>query len=497
MDFGIEGLEGLDLGLIELNYPGFSEVLERRLEWLATARPDQLPAMSDEDWSVWLFLAGRGAGKTRAGAEWCFWETAVRPDTRIGIIAPTNGDLRKVCFEGESGLLNVIPEKIIQSYNRSFHEIVLTNGSRITGATSTEPDRIRGSQFHGVWLDEVSSFDNWEDTWSNTVLANRLGVHPRFVISTTPKPLSYLRTLASDPMTRVMRASTYANAQNLAASAISEFTRLYAGTRLGRQELLGELLGDIEGNLISLSFIQRPEQPNAPELGSANFKRIVVAVDPSGSHKATVGNDECGIIIAAQFNEPNDNAIVLDDLSAKLSPAEWAQRAIDAYYDWQADEIVIETNFGGDMALNTITGLDNNVKVRKVTASRGKLIRLEPVANLYEQRRIWHFKVFERLEEQLTLFDYDGYTGDKSPDRADACVWALTSLLLTDKDAPLVSASLITNERGNDKLDHDGVVNLHRWKSKIIDPTKVAPNPPGRRSRVPLVGGVMISEPFE
>lgn len=492
-------LSAADINVLEQSCPGFVDALERRMAWLKTARPDQLPDMDDESWSVWMMLSGRGAGKTRSGAEWVSWLTAKESEIRIGVIAPTSGDLRKVCFEGESGLLKTIPEKLVKSYNRSFNELVLINGSRITGSASTEPDRVRGQQFHFVWLDEVSSFENWTDTWSNTILANRLGKHPRFFISTTPKPLGYLRKLAKDEMTRVMSASTYANADNLAATAVAEFTRLYGGTRLGRQELMGDLLDDVEGNLISLNFIQRPTQPNAPEILPSNFRRIVIAVDPSGGHKATIGNDECGIVVAAQFHNPSDQAIILEDLSGVLSPAEWAQRVIAAYYDWQADSVVIETNFGGDMAVNTIQALDQNVKVTKVTASRGKVVRLEPVANMYEQRRIWHFGHFDKLEEQLTLFTYDGYAGERSPDRADAAVWALTVLLLEGKDAPLVSASLIVNARQDPDKARDGnaQTGLDRWKANVIDPTKVTPISPGRRTRVPLVGGIAISESLD
>lgn len=469
--------------------------IEKRLAWIASARPDQLPEISDESWRVWMMLGGRGSGKTRAGAEFCSWLAGSMPNTRIGIIAPTAGDLRRVIFEGESGLVANIPEDMIVAYNRSLFEMRLRNGSMLTGFSDTEPDRIRGNQFHFCWLDEIASYEKFEDTWSNINLANRLGKDPKVFISTTPRPLQFIRRLVKEPTTKVMKASTFDNAANLAKSAIENFQSRYEGTRLGLQELYGEILDDVDGSLVTSSMIMRPSEgaiahPLCPEIMPGNFKRVVVAVDPSGSHKKTIGNDECGIVVAARFHEPGNQAVILEDLSGQLSPQEWAQRAIDAYYEWQADAIVIETNFGGEMAVNTIETLDANVRIEKVNASRGKNIRFEPVANLYSQHRIWHYKEMPILEQQLYLFTYDSYQGEKSPDRADALVWALTQLMLTGVDAPLVGATLMG---GDVKRIEAGI---GRWEKARALPGPEVP-PPSRESRqhtgrAPLIGAILI-----
>jgi phage terminase large subunit-like protein len=363
-------------------------------------------------------LAGRGFGKTRTAAEWLAWQAITQSGTRWAVVAPTYGDTRDTCIEGESGLLNILNDYgVVENYNRSIGEIVLTNRSRVKAFSADQPDRLRGPQHHGAWCDELAAWRQ-PDTWNQLQFGLRLGNAPKTLVTTTPKAMQLVRDLSKrdDGSVHIVRGSTFDNAANLAASALRELKARYEGTRLGRQELMGELLEDVEGALWTGSMIEEARVDKAPEL-----RRVVVAIDPSGGSASS--NDEQGIVVAGEG--VNGEYYVLADRSVKLSPAGWARVAIDAYREFDADRIVAEKNFGGEMVESTIRQIEYNVPVRMVSASRGKAQRAEPIAALYEQGRVHHVGVFPQLEEQMATWTP---TAGVSPDRMDALVWALTEL---------------------------------------------------------------------
>lgn len=391
----------------------------RRAEWEATlARPEQLP--SDDSWSIWLYLAGRGAGKTRTAAEWLAWQAATQNYTRWAIIAPTFADVRDVCAEGNSGIIGILHEYgVIEEYNRTFGQIKLTNGSQIKLFSADEPNRLRGPQFHGAWCDELSSW-RYADTWDQLQFGLRLGSHPRTIVTTTPKPVKLIQDLVkrSDGSVQVVRGSTFDNAANLAPQALVELQLRYAGTRLGRQELYGELLDDMEGALWTRGSIESARVDAPPPMTS-----IVVAIDPA----VTSGEDSdlTGIVVAGRT--PDGHYYVLEDGTIKASPDSWARRAIELYHKHSANKIVAETNNGGDLVIQVLKTVDQTVPVKKVTASRGKVVRAEPVSALYEQGRVHHVRSADlrALEDQMVIWTPDTGT---SPDRIDALVWAITEL---------------------------------------------------------------------
>jgi len=368
-------------------------------------------------------MAGRGAGKTRTAAEWLIYQACKNDYTRWAVLAPTFGDARDVCAEGESGLLKVAERyqmlKIKGGYNSTKGEINLTNGSRIKLFSGDEPDRLRGPQHHGAWVDELASF-RYDDVWTQLQFGLRLGDKPRTIITTTPKPTNLLRDLLTrkDGSVVVTRGSTFDNAANLAPAALAELENRYAGTRTGRQELYGEMLEEVEGALWTRGMIEktRIRKEDLPDL-----QRIVVAIDPA----VTSGedSDETGIVVAGISRDKH--YYILDDRTLRASPDNWARQAVNAYTDWKADKIVAETNNGGDMVLLVLKQVDANVPVKKVTASRGKHVRAEPVSALYEQGRVHHVGAFPKLEDQLVIWTPDS---NDSPDRLDALVWALTEL---------------------------------------------------------------------
>lgn len=389
----------------------------RRAEWEAVlARPEQIPG--EGDWSILLYLAGRGAGKTRMAAEWLAWEASTRDNTRWAIVAPTFGDARGVCAEGESGIINILHEYgTLEDYNRSFGEIRLSNGSRIRLFSGDEPNRLRGPQFHGSWCDELSSW-RYPDTWDQLQFGLRLGDHPRTLVTTTPKPVSLVRNLVSrtDGSVKVVRGSTFDNAKNLAPQALIELQLRYNGTRLGRQELYGELLEDIEGALWSRAMIETARVTEAPVM-----TRIVVAIDPA----VTSGedSDETGIIVAG--SSVDGHYYILHDGTVRASPDQWARRAIELYRQYEANKIIAEVNNGGDLVKLVMLQVDPTLPYKEVRASRGKQVRAEPVSALYEQGKVHHVGGFPELEDQMVTWTPDA---DKSPDRMDALVWAISEL---------------------------------------------------------------------
>lgn len=389
--------------------------LTARSDWLATARPEQIAP--DGDWLTWVILAGRGWGKTRTGAEDAAWAGMANPGWRIAVVAPTSADARDTCIEGDSGLINVLPRDAVQTWNRSLGELILVNGTRYKTFSADEPERLRGPQHHRAWADELAAW-RYPEAWDQLMFGLRLGDHPQAVVTTTPKPTPLVKALVAAKTSHLTRGSTFDNAANLAPSALAMLREKYEGTRLGRQELEAEILGDLPGALWSLANLDAYRLREAPEMG-----RIVVAVDPAVT--ATEASDEHGIIVAGIADK---RGIVLEDASLAGSPNEWAKRAVSLYRSWNADAIVIEVNQGGDMVAHTIRTIDPNVKIKEVRASRGKHVRAEPIAALYEQGRVAHVGSFPALESQMTQMTTSGFEGAGSPDRVDALVWAMTDL---------------------------------------------------------------------
>jgi phage terminase large subunit-like protein len=286
-----------------------------------------------------------------------------------------------------------------------------------------EPDQLRGPQHDSAWVDEIAKFKYPQDTWDNLEMGLRLGKDPRVVVTTTPRPIPIIKKLLADPMTAITRGKTTDNLQNLSASFIKRVVARYQGTRLGRQELEGELLEDTPGALWTRDLIEAGRIKGIPGHAPAvpPMQRVVVAIDPAVT--AGEDSDETGIIVAGLGRD--GHGYTIDDCTLRGSPAVWARAAIVAYYRWHADRIIGEVNNGGDMVEYTIRTIDPNIAFRAVHATRGKMLRAEPVSAIYEQGRWHHVGMFAQLEDQLC----DWQPGDKSPDRLDALVWAATELM--------------------------------------------------------------------
>lgn len=382
------------------------------------ARPEQ--RRPDGDWDVWLILAGRGWGKTRTGSE-DLVEAAIADPGDYAVVAPTYGDARDVCVEGPSGVLAVLTRRCIgHTWNRSLGEIHLANGSRIKVGSADEPDRWRGWNFRGGWCDELGAWRR-PDAWTQLRLATRIGDRPRLVVTTTPRPTKLLRELVDQDggSVHVTRGSTWENAANLSEAALEELRLRYGGTRIGRQELEGELLLDTPGALWTMAMLDADgvRVDTVPDL-----VRVVTAIDPA----VTSGEDadETGIVTVGQDHD--GDLYVLADDTTKASPEQWASVAIGAMDRHGSDRIVAEVNNGGDLVESVLRAVDRSVPYRKVTASRGKRVRAEPVAAMYEQGRVHHVRGLEALEAQMCSWTPDG--GQGSPDRLDALVWACTEL---------------------------------------------------------------------
>ena len=403
------------------------------LPWLFEfwAMPHQLPP--EGDWRTWVILGGRGAGKTRAGAEWvralAEGPTRDAPGSarRIGLVGETLDQARDIMVFGESGILAVTPEDRRPEWLAARRMLRWANGATAQIFSAFDPMSLRGPQFDAVWADELAKWTYAEDTWDMLQFCLRLGADPRACVTTTPRNVTALKTLLARPSTVVTHATTFANAANLAPGFLEEISRIYQGTRLGRQELDGVLLTDNEGALWRSDMLAAAVLDQVPELD-----RIVVAVDPPVTgHK---GSDACGIIVAGvcASGPPQDwRAYVLEDASVAASgPTQWAQAAVEAYHRHQADRIVAEVNQGGDLVENVIRQIDGTVPYKAVRASRGKTARAEPVAALYEQGRVAHVPGLSELEDQMAMMTRKGFIGTGSPDRVDALVWALTELMI-------------------------------------------------------------------
>ena len=386
-----------------------------RAQWsLLEARGTQLPP--DADWGTWLILSGRGWGKTRTGAEWLVWNAVQQPKTRWAVVCPTHADTRDTAVEGVSGIRSILDRyEMAARWNRSLGEVILKNNSRIKLFSADEPDRLRGPQHHGAWCDELAAWKNPADAWDQLRFGLRLGDNPQVVVTTTPRPIQLLRTLEKDPRTHITRGSTFDNAANLSSVALDDLRDKYENSRLGRQELYGEILTDVEGALWTADLIEQARTLDHPAM-----ERIVVAVDPAVTY--TDDSDETGIIVAGVAN---GHYYVLADSTMKAAPAEWAKRVAGEFDRWQADNIVVETNNGGDLLPNLMRTVNPELPVKKVTATRGKIMRAEPVATLYEQGKVHHLGYFPQLEAQMTSY---AHGAKDSPDRLDALVWALTAL---------------------------------------------------------------------
>jgi phage terminase large subunit-like protein len=401
-----------------------ADTLADRNNWHATARPTQLPPPGI--WNGWAVIAGRGFGKTRTGAEWVKEQVETDRAGRLALIAPTAGDARDVLVEGPSGILATASSWCRPEYEPSKRRLSWPNGAQASMFSSEEADRLRGPQFDAAWCDELAAWNDPTATWDQLMFGLRLGERPRWVVTTTPKPIRLLKDLLAREGKDVVvtRGSTFDNAANLAGPFLEAIRARYEGTRLGRQELNAELLEDVAGALWSRVMMDEA----ALKTPLPDMARVVVAVDPSGTAGASDKGDSVGIVVAGKGVD--GKAYILADRTCKLSPDGWGRRTVDAYREFKADRIVAERNFGGAMCEHVIRSVDSTVAYREVTASRGKVARAEPVAALYEQGRVKHVRSFPELEDEMCAMTSAGYVGDGSPDRADAAVWALTELML-------------------------------------------------------------------
>lgn len=398
-----------------------------RWRWDFVARPDQLEP--EGDWLTWLILSGRGWGKTRTGAEtiraWVCGDTPLSAGrySRIALVAETAADARDVMVEGESGLLAIHPRDFRPTYEPSKRRLTWPNGAMATLYNAVEPDQLRGPQHDAAWSDELAKWRYVQDTWDQLQFGLRLGRKPRQLITTTPRPLPLIRGIMADPMTVTTRGRTADNAINLAEPFLKQIEERYAGTRLGRQELDGEILDDIPGALWTRRSIDENRRREPDEL-----ERIVVAIDPAAS--SDEGSDETGIVAAGEAPDQDGyrRGYVLADRSLRGSPEEWARAAVSLYRELEADRIVAEKNNGGEMVESVIRAVDRNIPVTLVHASRGKYVRAEPISALYEQGRVHHVGAFPQLEDQMCSFTRDIDRKAGSPDRVDALVWALSEL---------------------------------------------------------------------
>lgn len=387
------------------------------------ARPEQVAP--DGEWDIWAIIAGRGFGKTRAGSEWVR-EQVKSGRKRIALIAETQRDLEQVIVEGDSGILAVCPPDERPTYTKKPVKLLFPNGAVALGYNGTEPDQLRGPQFDAAWCDELAKWRYARETWDQLQFALRLGDDPRVLVTTTPRPIELIKSIVSGGEGRVKVTSgrTADNFLNLAPAFVDKLTKKYGGTRLGRQELEAEILGDLPGALWSMTTLDTYRKK------TAECDRIVVAVDPAASNNPD--SDEHGIIVAGREGQEGR---ILEDATMQGSPTEWARRTVSLYRSWQADAVVVEVNQGGDMVKHTLLTIDPHVNVIEVRASRGKHVRAEPIAALYEQGRIAHVGAFPELESQMTQMTIHGFEGVGSPDRVDALVWALSELFpdMTEK----------------------------------------------------------------
>lgn len=416
-----------DLALLELlRTERLERELRRRFDWSGNARADQLPP--EGDWRTWLILAGRGWGKTRTGAE-TVRSWVAQGYRRIALVGPTAADVRDVMIEGESGILNIFPDAERPIYEPSKRRVLFANGAIATAYTADEPDRLRGPQHDAAWCDELAAWRRGDAAWSNLLMGLRLGVDPRVVVTTTPRPIPLVKGLIGSATTVTTRGRTLDNAANLAPQFLAEIVSRYEGTRLGRQELEGELLEIVDGALWSLGQIDRLRVEAAPPLD-----RIVVAVDPAVSTNEK--SDYTGIVVAGIA--PDKSVYVLHAEAMKAPPSEWAARVWSLFDHWQADRVVAERNNGGDLVEQVLRQVRRSGSLRTVVAKRGKALRAEPVAHLYELGRVHHVGAFLReLEDQMSTFP----VAAEHDDLVDALVYAALDLTHTSDPVEIGTGS--------------------------------------------------------
>ena len=383
-------------------------------DWSLWARKSQLPP--EGSWHTWLILAGRGWGKTRVGSEQVrAWQEM--GFSRFALVGQTPAEVRDVMIEGESGILACSPPWNMPKFEPSKRKLTWPNGAFAMTYSAENPDLLRGPQHEKAWVDELAKFQYITETWDNLILGLRIGEDPQALVTTTPRPSKVLREMISDPKTAVTRGSTFENVANLATPFLDVILSKYEGTRLGRQELYAEILDDNPGALWNRDIIDKHRVSKKPEL-----RRIIVAIDPAVTSRAT--SDETGIIVAGLGTD--GHGYVLEDVSMRASPDTWAKAAVAVYSKWEADRIIGEANNGGDMIESTIRTVDRSVSYRKIWATRGKQIRAEPIAALYEQGKVHHIGYFPVLEDEYCEWE----PGMESPNHLDAAVWALTELMI-------------------------------------------------------------------
>ncbi len=404
------------------------EAAELYYDWSLWARPDQ--RAPEGDWVYWLILAGRGAGKTRAGAE------TVRAWTRacpiVNLIGATRHDAREIMVTGESGLLAVCPPQERPRFVRASDRLEWPNGAVSQIFSAEEPDRLRGKQHMKLWLDELAAWRD-PDAFDQAMLGLRLGDRPQAIITTTPRPTKLIKQLLDSPDAVVTRGSTFDNARFLADGFLTRIASRFDGRAIGRQELYGEIVEEAPGALWTRALIERQRLPkNAPP---AEYAEIVIGVDPPARSGAKA--DECGVVAVGRT--AGGVIHVLADLSSQgETPGEWSARVVSAFRRFAANRVVAEINNGGEMVTQVLRQNDPNLPVRNVTATRGKFLRAEPIAAAYERGVVFHLGVFEKLEDQLCTLtsDFDSRTAGFSPDRADALVWAIADLIAPRRASP-------------------------------------------------------------
>ena len=398
-----------------------------KYDWHKNARPSQLPPPGD--WRVWLVLAGRGFGKTRTGAEAIRSWVASGYCQRIALLNATLGQARSVMVEGVSGLMEVHPPPERPRFESARQRLVWPNGAtgELYGANNYES--LRGPQFDAAWIDELAKFRYPEEAWDQLMFGLRLGQNPRCIVTTTPRPIPLLEKLLARDDVVVTHGTTFENASHLAPAFLEQIVKQYEGTHMGAQELYAQLLTERQGALWRRDMICY-QMPEYEADGAPKLARIIIAIDPAETHHQD--SDETGIVVAGLAE--NRYAYVLEDLSGRLSPGDWGQRAVEAYWRFKADRIVAEVNKGGDMVERILRSIDPKISYKAVRATRGKLTRAEPIAALYEQRKVFHAQPLPLLEAQLCGY-VPGVTS-KSPDRLDALVWALTDLILGNEARP-------------------------------------------------------------
>lgn len=400
--------------------------------FLTLARPAQRPGAGA--WRQWLFMGGRGAGKTRAGAEWLRLMALYGNVGRLALVGPTLSDVREVMIDGPSGVRAISHAAERPRYEVSRRRLVWEAHGMVAHVFSAEdPDSLRGPEFGAAWCDELASWAHGKQTWDTLQMAMRVGAAPRIVATTTPRPLDWLKALAAAPETYVTRAAMAENAGNLAPGFVSAMQAAYGGSELGRQELDGELIDDPEGALWTRAMIDGARVTAAPMA----MERVVVAVDPPATSGPAA--DGCGIVAVgtAGWGEAKRAYVLGDNSGAGMRPLGWARAVLDLAWAVGADEIIAETNQGGEMVEQTLRTAGVDLPIRRVTARLGKRARAAPVAALYEAGRVSHVGgLLTHLEDEMCRFGAEGFTG--SPDRVDALVWGVSALMLTRQRRPRV-----------------------------------------------------------